>query len=211
MDFKALSPVRFTFAFEAPEQARRIPGYTLKQSRKRTALLCEARNVVPHLPGPGEILFAIMTGRYDLMHVLLVIIENKQPVAVEYLRLLTLSYSGRNLAELLRLLDTGKVHHLSLICSSFFARHDRDLFEETLQQFRKRGQKLAAGRTHIKMILMQFADGTKLHLEGSPNLRTNSNLEQIIVANDALVHDARAAWCDKYLASLLASHESNES
>jgi len=40
---------------------------------------------------------------------------------------------------MLALLDSGKVRKLSLICSKYFAEHDKDLYEETLQEFRKRG------------------------------------------------------------------------
>jgi hypothetical protein len=139
------------------------------------------------------------------MHLIVVIVDRK-PVPVERMRLATLSYNGLNLAEMLRLLDSGKVHQLSLICSKFFAEHDKDLFEETLQEFHKRGQQVGAPRSHAKVVTMEFVDGERLVLEGSANLRTNSNREQSCLIHDAGLHDWHALWMDEFL----ASHESGE-
>ena len=158
-------------------------------------MLAEARDVLPYLPEPGESLHALQTGRYDLMHLIVVIVEMKT-VPVDRMRLATLSYNGRNLAEMLRLLDSGKVHHLSLICSKFFAEHDKNLYEETLQEFHQRGQQVAAPRSHAKVVTMEFQDGEKLVLEGSANLRTNSNREQFCLIHDAGLHDWHAQWID---------------
>jgi hypothetical protein len=151
VDFKAIAPIRFGFVAEAADQARRIASHSLKRSRRRMAMLAEARDVIPHLPEPGESLHGLMTGRYDLMHLIVVIVEMK-PIGLERMRLATLSFNGRNLSEMLRLLDSGKTKRLSLVCSKFFAEHDKDLFEETLQEFRKRGQLVAARRSHCKVV-----------------------------------------------------------
>lgn len=207
MDFKSIGAVQFGFVQEAADQARRIEGYTLKGSRRRMAMLAEARDVLRCLPQPGESVHGLMTGRYDLMHLILIIVESRPEVPIECMRLATLSYNGRNLAEMLRLLDSGRVHQLSLICSTYFAEHDRDLYEETVQEFRKRGQRVAAPRSHAKVVTLAFSDGEKLVLEGSANLRTNSNREQFCLIHDAGLHDWHAAWMDK----LITSHESNES
>jgi hypothetical protein len=205
MDFKAIAPIRFGFAAEPADQARRIASHSLKRSRRRMAMLAEARDVVPYLPEAGESLHGLMTGRFDLMHLIVVIVEMK-PVALARMRLATLSFNGRNLSEMLRLLDTGKTKRLSLICSKFFAEHDKDLFEETLREFHQRGQLVAAPRSHCKVVCMEFESGEKLVLEGSANLRTNSNREQFFLVHDAGLHDWHAAWFDE----LLASHEKHE-
>ena len=206
MDFKAIAPIRFGFAAEPADQARRIASHSLKRSRRRMAMLAEARDVVPYLPEAGESLHGLMTGRFDLMHLIVVIVEMK-PVALARMRLATLSFNGRNLSEMLRLLDSGKTKQLSLVCSKFFAEHDKDLFEETLQEFHKRGQLVAAPRSHAKVVCLEFTDGTKLVAEGSPNLRTNSNVEQIFIANDTGLHDWHAQWIDQ-LVTTHAVHKS---
>jgi hypothetical protein len=93
-----------------------------------------------------------------------------------------------------------------LICSKFFAEHDKDLFEETTQEFRKRGQSVAAPRSHCKVVCREFVDGEQLILEGSANLRINSNWEQVALINDSGLYAWHAGWFDE----LLASHESNK-
>src|SRR5262249_40973699 len=153
------------------------PGLTVKAERRRTAALAEAREVLDHLPGPGEALHALMTGRYDLMHLLLVILDSR-PGPLPDMRIATLSYNTANLAEMLALVDSGKVRRLGFLFSKFFAEHDRPTFTATLREFRARGQRLAAARSHAKVVTMEFVDGAKLVLEGSANLRSNSNQEQ---------------------------------
>jgi hypothetical protein len=54
---------------------------------------------------------------------------------------------------------------------------------------------------------MAFPDGRRLVLEGSANLRTNSNQEQFCLIRDAGLHDWHARWID----ALVAKHEGDES
>jgi hypothetical protein len=42
VDFKTIAPIRFGFASEPADQARRIASYSLKRSRRRMAMLAEA-------------------------------------------------------------------------------------------------------------------------------------------------------------------------
>ena len=126
---------------------------------------------------------------------------------VQAMRIATLSYNGRNLAEMVALLDSGAVKSLSLLCSSFFRDHNKELWEETLSDFRERGQRAAAARTHAKVVTVATAAGRRLSLEGSANLRTNSNREQFALTEDAAIHDWHAAWID----GMVAQHEGNES
>src|SRR6516162_4346557 len=65
---------------------------------RRTAQLAEAADALAVLPGPGETVHTLMTGRYDLMHVLVCLVE--QLGTVEAMRIATLAYSARNLAEM---------------------------------------------------------------------------------------------------------------
>jgi hypothetical protein len=48
-----------------------------------------------------------------------------------------------------------------------------------------------------KVACLAFADGLKLVFEGSANLRTNKNVEQMTVINDPGLHDWHAAWIDQ--------------
>ena len=44
---------------------------------------------------------------------------------------------------------------------------------------------------------LHFTDGAKMVFEGSANLRTNGNIEQFALFNDAGLHDWHAAWIDE--------------
>ncbi len=61
----------------------------------------------------------------------------------------------------------------------------------------QRGQTVAAARCHAKVATLHFADGLRLVFEGSMNLSTNRNLEQMTVINDAGLHDWHTAWIDQ--------------
>jgi len=113
-----------------------------RASARRTAQLAEAADVLTALPGAGEAVHCLMTGRYDLMHLLVCLVERLG--TVEAIRIATLAYSARNLAEMVRLLDSGAVRRLSLLCSSFFRDHNGDLWEETLEELSLTGA--AGGR-----------------------------------------------------------------
>jgi hypothetical protein len=162
---------------------------------RRLVRLAKARDALAVLPGPSEAVHALMTGRYDLMHVLVLLAE--QLGTLEHLRIATLSYNARNLAEMLNLLDERKVQALTLLCSAFFRDHNKELWVETLDEFRTRGQQAAAARTHAKVVTLETVAGEKYALEGSANLRSNGNREQLLIAQDAALHDWHADWIDE--------------
>jgi hypothetical protein len=181
-----------------------LPAPHVGQAARRNAQLAEAADALAALPGPGETVHALMTGRYDLMHLLVAVIDRLG--TVDAMRIATLSYNGRNLAEMVRLLDSEAVRRLTLLCSSFFRDHNGDLWEETLEEFRSRGQRAAAARSHAKVVTFAFASGRRLTAEGSANLRSNGNREQLLLADGAGLHDWHAGWID----ALVAQHEGDE-
>jgi hypothetical protein len=193
---------RVRFGRRAPAGGDDIPSpLVLRADAKRLAMLAEAGDVLGALPGPGESLHAVMTGRYDLMHLLAALAERLG--RVDSMCVATLSYNGRNLAEMLRLLDAGAVGRLTLLCSAFFRDHNKELWEETQKEFRDRGQRAAAARSHCKVVTLALASGRRLSLEGSANLRTNSNREQFALTDSAPLHDWHSDWINE----LVAKHE----
>jgi hypothetical protein len=174
-----------------------------RAAARRTAQLAEAADALAVLPGPGEAVHCPMTGRFDLMHLLVCIISRLG--AVDALRIATLSYNGRNLVEMVRLLDSGVVRKLTLLCSAFFRDRNGELWEETLEEFRERGQRAAAARSHAKVVAFEFASGRRLTVEGSANLRSNGNREQLLLADGDGLHDWHARWID----DLVNRHESD--
>jgi hypothetical protein len=192
---------RPSFGRRAGADEGRPAGTVARGLAHRAAMLHEARAVLTVLPAPGEALHALITGRYDLMHLLVCLLDRLG--LARGVRIATLSYNGRNLQEMLGILDAPDPPRLTLLCSAFFRDHNKELWEETLEAFRGRGQRCAAARTHAKVITLDLAAGIKLSLEGSANLRSNGNREQFVLVNDAGLHDWHAAWID----DLVAQHE----
>jgi hypothetical protein len=194
---------RLTFGRKPGDDGTPVP-HTDQAKGRRAAQLAQAADALAVLPGPGETVHALMTGRYDLMHVLVALIDRLGPV--DAMRVATLCYNGRNLAEMVGLLDSGRVQRLTLLCSSFFRNHNKGLWEETLTRFRERGQRAAAARSHAKVVTFAFTSGRHLTVEGSANLRSNGNREQLLLADGAALHDWHANWID----DLVTAHEGDE-
>ena len=138
-----------------------------------------------------------MTGFYDLMHLLVAVIDRIGPL--RSLRIATLSYNTRNLHELSRLIRDKKVERLSLVTSCFFRDHNRDLWDRTLTDFAAYdpAPRVAAARSHAKVVTMETLSGVYYSLEGSANLRTNRNREQFALFCDRTLHDWHAHWIDE--------------
>lgn len=195
MDFGAIP--RPAFGRHAQHAEERTPGvHQANATARRAIMFKEAKELLAALPGPGEAVHAVMTGRYDLM-LLLVALLDLHPAPCRRLRIATLCYNRRNAVELLGLLESGKVGGLTLLASSFFKDHNKELdewFRGELAAYP--GSKTAAARSHCKVVCFDFADGAGLVLEGSANLRTNGNREQLALINDRALHDFHATWID---------------
>ena len=165
-----------------------------RAATRRTAQLAEAKDALAVLPGSGESVHCLLTGRFDLMHLLVCIIDRLG--TVEVMRIATLSYNARNLSEMVGLLDTGRVKTLTLLCSKFFAEHNTGVWEETLEEFRSRGQRAAAARSHAKVVTFAFVSGWRLTIESSANARSNGNIEFCTLIDGADLHDWHAGWID---------------
>jgi hypothetical protein len=143
-----------------------------------------------------------MSGLYDLMHLLIALLDGfGSPCRT--MRIATLSLSRRNVQEMVALFDSGKVCQLDILTSDFFRKHDDDIFAELVQEFHRRGQRVATARSNCKIVAVALADGRRYALEGSPNLRTNRNLEQFCLSRDAELF----GFYDTWLASMVERHE----
>ena len=183
---------------DAPPAGQAPAPLTRKSDAKKLAFIRDADEVIACLPGPGEQLHALMTGRYDLTDLIGRTLANiGQPVEM---LIATLSYNGRNLGHMTDWLDTGQVTTLGLVCSKFFREHNKELYEETREEFQARGARLACPRSHAKVVTLHAPSaGLKMVFEGSANLRTNSNQEQIAILNCEKLHDWHAQWIDRLL------------
>jgi hypothetical protein len=176
--------------------------------RRRMKMFKEATELLPFLPtAEGEATHAIMSGRYDLMVLLAAVLEF-YGVTCQSLRCATLSWNARNIGELVELLRSGRVQVLTLMSSAFHKAHrEADYAAARTEAARFPGRwRMAATRSHAKIITAAFDDGRKLVFEGSANLRTNSNAEQLAIVQDAALHNWFAEWIDR----MVSEHEHEE-
>lgn len=174
----------------------------VKLLARRTAGIAEAKAVLEHLPAPGESLHAVVTARMDLSDVLNALLERYG--RCEQMTIATLGYNRRNLSALVGWLDSGAIQSLSLVASLFFRSHNADLWTETVEAFRERGQRAACCHPHAKVATLAFASGERLSIEGSANLCGNgSGREQFALIADDGLHDVHARWIE----ALVTKHE----
>jgi hypothetical protein len=199
-DFRTIQPVPFGSMVRALDQkqvettqGRR--AFMARTHRRRFACLQAAADALDILPQEGETLHAVMTGLYDLMHLLIVLLD-RLGSPCNTLRIATLSLSRRNVQEMVALFDSGKVRQLDLLTSDFFRKHDDDIFAELVKEFHERGQRVAAARSHCKIVAVSLDDGRRYVLEGSANLRTNRNLEQFTLSRDQELHQHYDTWLE---------------
>jgi hypothetical protein len=155
-----------------------------------------AAALLPELPRSGESVHALMTGTYDLCQVVTATV-NRLPNC-QHLRIATLCYSRRNAAELLALLEARKGLALTLLVSVFHREHNKELHAWLADELKDQpNARLAAARSHCKVVCFDLGPRDGLVFEGSANLRTNKNREQLTAVHDRTLHDWHAAWIDE--------------
>lgn len=187
-------PIRFGAAEDNEQEAGDAPAPFMDRAEqaRRFAQLREASAVVEILPGPGETLHAIMTGRYDLADTIIAII--RKVGRCRNLKIATLGYHARNIEAIDVWMRSKLVGSCQILTSLFHRDHNRELFADTQAIFAEYpGSKVAAARAHCKVVLMDFGK-TKYVIEGSANLRTNSNWEQFQMCQSEPLYEWHAAW-----------------
>jgi hypothetical protein len=175
-------------AQNSPHKSRALARY--QQAAKTAAEL------LPELPEPGEAIHCLMLGTFDLCQVITAVA--KRLPQCRHLRIATLCYSKRNIAELCSLLDTQKGLPLTLLVSVFHREHNKSLHEWAVEELTEYpGVKIAAARSHCKVVAFDLGEGDGLVFEGSANLRTNKNREQLTAIRDQQLHDWHAEWIDE--------------
>src|SRR5262249_4635712 len=106
-------------------------------------------------------------------------------------------YNRRNAAELLGLLDARPALELTLLVSAFFRDHNKQLHEWFAGELGAHPRaRIAAARSHCKVVCFDLGADDGLEFEGSANLRTNRNREQLTAIRDRQLHDWHATWID---------------
>ena len=154
---------------------------------------------------PGSRMFAVVSGNFVFGDVLGALAKrlNMRKITIQ-----TLSMSERNINVLGRVLDTCKnLERLRLVLSDYFYSHERRPGQlvphiyETLDREDGPEFDCAYASVHTKIVSIETANGGKLVMDGSANLRSSRNIEQLRVECDADLYDWVEAMADRIFAA----------
>lgn len=201
MKFEAAKPVfgvsRTVFG-RAEQSAPPIIGPTTKAAVRRMRNAQTASELLPEIPQPGEAIHAIMLGFYDLCQVIGATLDRLPTCS--HLRIATLCFSKKNAAEILGWCEKRRASgfRFTMVVSAFYRDHNKEQFEgfeRDLAGFPN--ATFCSARSHAKIVTFDMGPGDGLTFEGSANLRTNRNREQLTAIRGRELHDFHAGWIDQ--------------
>src|SRR5579871_2406631 len=120
VDFHTIAAVPFADLVRDPAGQGKSEGqpprraFLARAHRRRFAALRAAADILENLPDEGQSLHGLMTGLYDLMHLLIVLLQRLDSPCLT-MRVGTLSLSRRNTQEMVALVDDGRVKQLDVM------------------------------------------------------------------------------------------------
>jgi hypothetical protein len=148
----------------------------------------------------SERTYVIVNGMFifgDFIEALII----EKGLKVKSMTISTLSMSCENIDSLDTLLDCGFVDELNLIVSDYFYSHERHglvkYIYETLDKDNK--FQFAAAGSHTKIIMFETYCGKHIVIHGSANLRSSSNIEQIMIENNLELYNFNKEYHDRIL------------
>jgi hypothetical protein len=144
----------------AAQHAEGPPRKLTPAERRYRRAAKTAAELLPELPGPGEAIHALMLGTFDLCQVVSATVQRLP--RLQHLRIATLCYSKRNVAELCSLLEARKDGPvaLTLLVSVFFREHNKPLHEYALAELGEYPNvKVGAARSHCKVVCFDLGGG----------------------------------------------------
>lgn len=166
-----------------------------KASRRGIKKLIHPANaqvVLPHLPGPGEHTHCALRGDFVPCDLILAMIEARG--RCPDLLIATLGMSVANADTLASLIARGLVGKLTIVCSHYFREVDK---KTTFRQVKARLEGVATlivSRSHAKVWCLPTVNGDSYVVEGSANLRSSDNSEQLTVFNDPDLDAFHREW-----------------
>jgi hypothetical protein len=156
--------------------------------------------VLEYLPaGPDDRTHCILRGDFVLCDLIPTIIEDRG--RCPHLRVATLGLSLANADALACLVERGRIGALTVVVSHYFAQVDKaTVFLAVQRRLADRG-KLVVTRSHAKVICLPTDAGDSFVIEGSANLRSSDNLEQMLILNDAQTLAFHERWISELAAA----------
>ena len=150
--------------------------------------------VVAHLPGADERTHCILRGDFVLCDLIPAIIATRG--RCQHLRIATLGLSVGNADTLATLVERGAVARLTLVVSHYFQQVDKATVFRAVAARLSGVASVVITRCHAKVICLPMESGEAFVIEGSANLRSSDNTEQMVIFNDAETLGFHEAWID---------------
>jgi hypothetical protein len=117
---------------------------------------------------------------------------------VKNLYISTLSMSKENIDSLANLLIWGAVDNIYLAVSDFFYSHNKNTAIPYIYKTLDFDEQLdfCVSSNHTKITMIETYCGKKVVMHGSANLRSSSNIEQLMIEHDDDLFDFNKQWLD---------------
>ncbi len=199
LDLDGIKPVFAPTAADT-DKARQLAEDRRHVRRTDKRVMLDARrlqNAIEHigrLPEPGEAFHLITEKKYSMMHVIPATLHLSQPATIDYLAVVTLSFSQANMIDLVAMLDAGQIEKVDFCYSCYFKSNNKADCQRLADELTARGCRVYSGLIHAKILLMQLTDGTSYVVEASSNLRSCSSVENITLTHDRSLFEFHRQW-----------------
>lgn len=171
----------------------RVSRRTLRDLRHISA----AVDQIERLPERDEAIHALMGGDFHGFSLVPAVLRLADPETIEELFVATLGFNGKNAAELLDLMDAGKIRRVVFVCSHYFQKSCPREFESLRAGLDARGMTITATRSHAKILVIRLSGGRCIVVESSANLRSCRNVEQFMMTESPDLFRFHADWIEK--------------
>lgn len=180
-----------------------LPGDLRLARRNRKAKYREsiqaktAAEAMGAIPGEDDAIHMAISGRFALFDFVPAALE-LGGCKIDAVTIATLGFSRRNVLKLCELIDAGRIGNARMLYSHYFRGTSAELCECLDEQFAARPERAraATARTHAKILLVAFADGRRMTLESSANLRSCKNIEQATAIGGEALYGFHLGWID---------------
>ncbi len=156
----------------------------------------KAKDCLTMLPGDGESVHVLLSGHFrnsDFIPAILDLAGER----CEKLSVCTLGYDRKTCSTILGELDNDRITHLSMLSCVYAQSHFPDLHAWWTAELARRGSRHLAARVHVKVMAFDFADGRRIAVESSANLRSCNMAELTTVTAAEELTAFHHKWIDE--------------
>ena len=161
---------------------------TIDNRRKQIA---KAVELIAPLPEPDHMLHCLLGDDFNAWEIVPAVLALAgRPAASLYVA--TLSFNKLAIGHLAELVKQGQIESCDVLCSHYFQATDKVTYRAGRKSLEAVGARIAYTRSHAKVIAIDVGDCYVI--EGSANLRSCYNVEQLTLTNSAGLFDFHAGW-----------------